>query len=101
LIESSPDFVGLTDIANLFGFSRQNMRKLVHSNIASFPQPVHAGKSSIWHLHNVLDWFEKDQKRHICPSTKEISHAAMQVNIAKESSNSVKESQAELSRLAL
>jgi hypothetical protein len=29
LVEASPDLVGLTDIANLLGFTRQNMRKLV------------------------------------------------------------------------
>jgi hypothetical protein len=29
LVEASPDLVGLTDIANLLGFSRQYMRKLL------------------------------------------------------------------------
>ncbi|MCW8840367.1 MAG: DNA-binding protein, partial [Gammaproteobacteria bacterium] len=29
LIEASPDLVGLTDVAELLGFSRQNMRKIM------------------------------------------------------------------------
>jgi biotin operon repressor len=30
LAEAAPDFVGLTDVAELTGMSRQNMRKLMH-----------------------------------------------------------------------
>ena len=37
LIEAMPDLVGLTDIANLLGFSRQNMRKLMLKSGCLFP----------------------------------------------------------------
>jgi hypothetical protein len=43
LVEASPDFVGLTDIANFLGFSRQNMRKLLIKSGPNFPLPVHDG----------------------------------------------------------
>jgi hypothetical protein len=43
LIEVSPDLVGLTDVAEIVGVSRQNMRKLMLAHPGSFPAPVHEG----------------------------------------------------------
>ena len=63
LIEATPDFVGLTDVAEILGFSRQNMRKLMLASGTEFPIPVHEGKSSIWHLFQVLTWL-RDRKRY-------------------------------------
>ncbi len=54
LIEAAPDLVGLTDIADIVGMSRQNMRKLMLAHPASFPPPVHEGASSLWRLWEVL-----------------------------------------------
>src|ERR1700683_5155297 len=48
-LEVSPDFVGLTDVAELVGVTRQNMRKLMLAHAASFPTPVHEGSAAIWH----------------------------------------------------
>ena len=84
LVEASPDFVGLTDVADLLGCSRQNIRKLMVSNIATFPVAVHEGSQSVWHLRQVLGWFFESQKRPIDPSLLEVSEVAMQMNIAKE-----------------
>src|SRR5262245_8265793 len=56
LIEVTPDLVGLTDVAELVGFSRQNMRKLMLAHAATFPAPVHEGSTSVWHLATVLEW---------------------------------------------
>ena len=50
LVEAAPDFVGLTDVAELIGMSRQNIRKLMLSHRPPFPLPVHDGKTAIWHL---------------------------------------------------
>ncbi len=44
LIEAAPDLVGLSDIADILGYSRQNIRKLMMNNLASFPTPIHEGK---------------------------------------------------------
>jgi predicted DNA-binding transcriptional regulator AlpA len=50
LIEVAPDLVGLTDVADIVGVSRQNMRKLMQTHPGSFPVPVHQGNSSIWRM---------------------------------------------------
>lgn len=84
LIEASPDFVGLTDIANLLGFSRQHMRKLVMKNGARFPLPVHDGKPSIWHLATVLKWFRDEKGRKLDQSLLEVSRVTMQCNLVRE-----------------
>ena len=39
---ADPDFVGLTDVAELVGVTRQNMRKLMMTHTDSFPAAVHS-----------------------------------------------------------
>lgn len=84
LIEASPDFVGLTDVAYFVGCSRQNMRKLMVTHMATFPAAVHEGSQAIWHLRPLLDWLSETQKRQISRSLIEVSEVTMKVNIAKE-----------------
>jgi hypothetical protein len=84
LIEASPDFVGLTDIANILGFSRQNMRKLLVKSGPGFPLPVHDGKPAIWHLCTVLDWFANEKGRAMDEALHEISRVTMQCNLVKD-----------------
>ena len=85
LIEAEPDFVGVSDIADVFSFSRQNMRKLVQTHPESFPLPLHEGRSSLWHLAEVLDWFEARQERTVDPMLREVARANLAVNVARES----------------
>ncbi|HYG07137.1 MAG TPA: DNA-binding protein [Stenotrophomonas sp.] len=85
LVEASPDLVGLTDVAELMGCSRQNMRKLMTSNPATFPAAVHEGTQSLWHLRSVLDWFDDTQKRSVDQRLVEVSDVTMKLNIANES----------------
>jgi len=84
LIEASPDFVGLTEVADMIGCSRQNMRKLMIGNAATFPDAVHQGTQSLWHLCQLLGWFSETQKRPIDRLLIEVADATMQVNIARE-----------------
>lgn len=84
LIEAEPDLVGVSDIAELFGFSRQNMRKLVHTHPESFPLPLHEGRTSLWHLADVLEWFEAEQHRAVDPDLRDVARACMAVNVARE-----------------
>lgn len=84
LIEATPDLVGLTDIADVLGFSRQNIRKLMLNNKVSFPIPIHEGKAAIWHLSTVLNWFKQAGRYSIDESLLDIAKANMQLNIAKE-----------------
>ncbi len=83
LIEAEPDMVGLTDVADILGFSRQNMRKLMLKN-PDFPAPLHDGKPSIWHLARILQWLHEKGMYKIEPSLLEIAKAAMQFNIARD-----------------
>jgi len=83
LVEATPDFVGVTDIADLFGVSRQYIRQLIQSKGATFPEPLHEGKPSLWHLTDVLAWFQKNQVKVVEPEIYEVSKINMQVNVFK------------------
>ncbi|MBT2772027.1 DNA-binding protein [Halomonas sp. ISL-60] len=84
LIEASPDLVGLTDVADVVGISRQAMRKLMLTHRATFPVPVHEGSASIWHLAEVLDWLMSRGGYQIDVGVLETAKVALEVNIAKE-----------------
>lgn len=85
LIEASPDLAGLTDIAELVGVSRQNMRKLMLTHARTFPAPIHEGSAVLWHLAPVLEWLRAQAGYAIEQHLLEISRIAMQINVAKES----------------
>jgi len=84
LREAEPDLVGLTDMARILGFSRQNMRKLVITNSPGFPLPVHEGKPSIWHLAKVLTWLKVNKNYPIDDALLEVAKTNMQLNLIKE-----------------
>ncbi|MDY1550227.1 helix-turn-helix transcriptional regulator [Luteibacter sahnii] len=84
LIEIAPDLVGLTDVADIVGVSRQNMRKLMLAHPGNFPAPVHEGSASIWHLADVLTWLQAKGSYSLALDVLEVSRVALQVNVAKE-----------------
>ncbi|WP_164281196.1 helix-turn-helix transcriptional regulator [Stenotrophomonas indicatrix] len=84
LIEVSPDLVGLTDVADLLGMSRQNMRKLLLAHPQTFPAPVHEGSASIWHLADILSWMQARGSQKVSSELAELAAAALQINVAKE-----------------
>jgi predicted DNA-binding transcriptional regulator AlpA len=83
LIEAGPDFVGLTDVADMLGLSRQNIRKLTLAHAATFPAPVHEGSAAIWHLEPVLQWFRGKGGYNISQVQIDVAHIAMQINLVK------------------
>jgi hypothetical protein len=85
LIEVGPDLAGLTDIAQLVGVTRQNMRKLVMNHAKTFPAPIHEGSAALWHLAPVLEWLRDRGGYEVEQRLLEICRIAMQINIAKES----------------
>ncbi|NWB98073.1 DNA-binding protein [Pseudomonas gingeri] len=85
LIEVVPDLVGLSDIADIVGVSRQNMRKLMLSHGASFPLAVHEGSTSVWHLAEVLGWLE-GRGYDLEPLMIETAQAAQDINLTKATS---------------
>jgi predicted DNA-binding transcriptional regulator AlpA len=76
--------VGLTDVAEIVGVSRQNMRKLMLAYRGSFPAPVHEGSASIWHLAEVLTWLEDKGSYVLDRSILETARATLEVNSARE-----------------
>jgi hypothetical protein len=82
LIEAAPDFVGLTDVADILGCTRQNMRKLMVNCGAAIPAPIHEGRPSIWHLAHVLTWLREQKHYQIQDVLLELAQTTMQINIA-------------------
>lgn len=85
LIEAGPDFVGLTDVAELVGLTRQNIRKLWLNHKSSFPPPVHAGATSVWHLAQVLQ-FLGERQYSFTHRVLDVAHVTMKLNIARQKS---------------
>jgi predicted DNA-binding transcriptional regulator AlpA len=84
LLEASPDFVGLTDVAELLGMTRQNVRKLSIAHANSFPAPVHIGATVLWHLYDVLAWFKDRDNNRVKDTMYDVAEMTMQVNLEKE-----------------
>ncbi|SIT41003.1 putative Transcriptional regulator [Paraburkholderia ribeironis] len=84
LVEAGPDFVGLTDVAELAGVSRQNMRKLMLSHAIDFPAPIHEGSASVWHLSDILDWLTERGGYDIKADVIAVAKSAKQINLARE-----------------
>jgi hypothetical protein len=82
LVEVTPGFVGLTDMAELIDVTRQNVRKLMLAHSDSFPAPIHEGSSAVWHLALLLQWL-KSRGYSIDPSLLDIARTTMQINLAR------------------
>ena len=81
LVEAGPDLVGLTDAAEVLGFSRQNMRQLVFSSEANPPISVYSGRPTIWHLADLLAWL-RDKKRYpVADDLIELAETNRQINL--------------------
>jgi predicted DNA-binding transcriptional regulator AlpA len=81
LIEAGPDFVGITEMADFLGISRQAMRKTVERHIDTFPLPVHEGNPSLWHLQDALEWLQQVQGRETDEALREVARSAYALNI--------------------
>ena len=84
LVEAAPDFVGLSDVAQVLGLTRQNMHKLMNKYRHSFPAPVHEGSTTIWRLAQVLSWLQAKGGYALQDSLVELAQATMQVNLARD-----------------
>jgi hypothetical protein len=83
LVQAGPDLVGLTEMAVIFGFSRQNMRKYAtgqSSVTAAFPLPVVLGDPSLWHLVEIVAWFKLNTTVRSPDHVLEMSKAAAKLN---------------------
>lgn len=84
LVEAGPDFVGISDVANIVGVSRQAIRKVILAHPTSFPPPLHEGSASLWRLAHVLDWMRGRNAYPVGEAIRDVAHAAMQLNLARE-----------------
>jgi hypothetical protein len=82
LVEATPDLVGLTEIADILGFSRQYMRKLAYSCVRTFPAPAHEGNPTMWHLARVLRWFQTQNRYEVDEVLVDLAQLNMHLNIA-------------------
>lgn len=82
--EATPDLVGLTDVADIVGCSRQNMRKIMIKSGSNFPAPIYQGKSSLWHLFNILSWLVDSRSYDVEEQLIDISRMNMHLNLARE-----------------
>jgi hypothetical protein len=77
----TPDIVGLTDVAEIVGCSRQNMRKLLVARGAAVPAPLHEGTCSLWHLAPVLRWLAGEKRYVVAKELLDVSEVAMSINV--------------------
>ena len=99
LIEATPDLVGVTDIADVAGCSRQNIRQLMAASGASAPVPVHESKQATWHLAPVLDWLARDKNYEVDRNLRDLAEVTMQVNIGAGAMRCDANAQAEIRAL--
>lgn len=83
LIEAAPDFVGLSDVADSVGVTRQNLRKLMLLHHPSFPAPVHEGKAVMWHLADLLTWLREKMAYQVNEPELQVALLTKQLNLAK------------------
>lgn len=87
LIEATPDLVGLTEVADLIGCTRPNMKEIMINGGSAFPIPVHEGNPAIWHLATILSWLQETNTYQIEETLVDVAKTNMQVNIAREIDN--------------
>lgn len=83
LVEASPDYVGLTEVAEVIGQTRQNLRKLMIRHHDRFPAPVHSGNPSLWHLAQVLE-FLQERELQVPQTLLAVARSTMQINVSRQ-----------------
>jgi len=87
LVQAGPDLVGLTEMAEIFGFSRQNMRKYATGQSGAseaFPLPVVLGGTGLWHLAEIAAWLTANTGVRPPANVLEVSKAAAKMNFGVE-----------------
>lgn len=85
LCEVGPDLVNLSILADLYGCSRQNMRKYASGengrSLSPFPAPsVSSDNNILWHLFYLIEWFEENTQLKTPVGLKEVARAAAKIN---------------------
>jgi predicted DNA-binding transcriptional regulator AlpA len=87
LVEAKPDLVSATEVAELTGCSRQNIRKHL-SDKADAPAPAYFGGGvALWHLSALLPWLEKYTQLRVEETIARAAQAVMRANLAIQEQN--------------
>ncbi len=85
LVEAGPDLVNLTDVAEIVGCTRQNMRKYAAGEVRAvsegFPEPVFTGSPSLWHLAEIAAWLDRHAGMRPKAEVIEVAKATARVNL--------------------
>lgn len=86
LTEVKPDLVNLSDLAEIVGCSRQNMRKYAAGEMRQvtvpFPSPAFTGAPDLWHLAEVLNWLAVHTGMKISAEARDVAAASFKLNLA-------------------
>lgn len=86
-VQAGPDLVGLSDMAEMFDCSRQNMRKYATGSSksrAAFPLPTVLGDPTLWHLAEIIAWLGSNTAMQPSPQLCAVARAAAVVNFEVE-----------------
>lgn len=87
LFQVGPDLVSISDMAEIFGFSRQNMWKYAFNSSSgrdAFPAPVVLSETNLWHLAETILWLKSNTNVPLDPRVIDVSKAAVRANFAVE-----------------
>jgi len=87
VVQVGPDLVGLTEMAAIFGFTRQNMRKYATGQSGApemFPRPSVVGGPGLWHLAEIVAWLRVNTSVQPPDHILEVSKAAAKLNFEVE-----------------
>ena len=88
LDSAGPDLVNASELAILFGCTRQNMSKYTAGKMASvrssFPKPVISGKTSYWHAALVGAWLRENDALSVSDALLETLYTVWSLNQAHE-----------------
>jgi len=85
LLVVGPDLVGLTDVGELLGCSRQNVRQLVFDGEPDPPIAVYSGHTNLWHLADLLTWLREKKRYPVSDELLDLAEVNRQVNLFVES----------------
>lgn len=83
--KASPDLVNLSDTASILGVSRQYVTKIYAENKENFPRAVYSGKTSLWHMSDVMTFLlEQNKSKDLSKieESRDLSTIAMLLNLA-------------------
>lgn len=86
LIEAGPDLVGVSDLAELLGTTRQNLKRYLVDKSRStettskLKVPAHNGTVPSWHLAKIGRWINQNTKLKIASPTIETAEVCMMLN---------------------